>query len=64
LAIVYGIQRRTFGDVDRLLEAMVAASDMPETMELAAKTLDTMGDAAGARTWRKRAAAAGGPRAR
>ena len=57
LAIVYGLQHRTVGEVDRLLEAMVAANPGPATVELAAKTLDTLGDAPGARAWRRRAAA-------
>jgi tetratricopeptide (TPR) repeat protein len=56
LAIVYGLQRRTFREVDRLLERMVAANPTPETIELAAKTLDSMGDAKGAAAWRKRLA--------
>ncbi len=56
LAIVYGIQRRTVKQVDGLLERMVAASPKPETIELAAKPLESMGDTAGARTWRRRLA--------
>jgi arylsulfatase A-like enzyme/Flp pilus assembly protein TadD len=54
LAIVYGLQRRTVKEVDRLLEAMVAANPGRETLELAAKTLESMGDAQGARAWRRR----------
>ncbi len=56
LAIVYGLQRRTVKDVDRLLERMVAASPGAATLELAAKTLESMGDAKGASAWRQRAA--------
>jgi len=54
LAIVYGLQRRPVKDVDRLLEAMVAANPTHETIELAAKTLESLGDAQGARAWRRR----------
>ncbi len=54
LAIVYGLQRRAVMDVDHLLEAMVAANPTRETIELAAKTLESMGDAQGARAWRRR----------
>jgi choline-sulfatase len=59
LAIVYGLQHRTFGEVDRLLERMVAAQPSARTMLLAAKTLDSMGDAKGAAAWRRKAQAAG-----
>ena len=55
LAIVYGLRHRTLHDVDALLEAMVAARPGRETFELAANTLESMGDAAGARAWRRRA---------
>jgi arylsulfatase A-like enzyme/tetratricopeptide (TPR) repeat protein len=54
LAIVYGLQRRAVKDVDRLLEAMVAANPTRETIELAAKTLESLGDVQGARAWRRR----------
>jgi arylsulfatase A-like enzyme len=57
LAIVYGLQHRSVKDVDRLLEAMVAANPTRETIELAAKTLESMGDAQGARAWRRRSPA-------
>ena len=56
LAIVYGLQRRTRAEVNRLLETMVAASPGPGTCELAAKTLESMGDQVGARAWRRRGA--------
>ena len=55
LAIVYGLQRRPVGEVDRLLERMVKAAPGPDTVELAAKTLESMGDPRGARAWRDRA---------
>ncbi len=57
LAIVYGLQHRTVREVDRLLETMVAARPGRESMEAAARTLESMGDTAGARAWRRRAAA-------
>ncbi len=57
LAIVYGLQHRTVREVDRLLETMVAARPGRESMEAAARTLESMGDAVGARAWRRRAAA-------
>jgi arylsulfatase A-like enzyme len=59
LAIVYGMQRRSVADVDRVLERMVAAVPGAESGELAARTLESMGDARGARAWRQRAARAG-----
>jgi choline-sulfatase len=54
LAILYGLQRRTVREVDALLERMVAANPQPETLELAAKTLESMGDPRGAAAWRGR----------
>ena len=54
LAVVYGMERRTVREVDRLLERMVAANPTPETFELAAKTLESMGDRRGAAAWRRR----------
>jgi predicted Zn-dependent protease len=56
LAIVYGLKRRTIREVDGLLEKMVAANPTPETIEIAAKTLESMGDAKGAALWRRRLA--------
>jgi arylsulfatase A-like enzyme/Flp pilus assembly protein TadD len=65
LAIVYGLLRRPAREVDGVLEAMVAADPRPETRELAAKTLESMGNPAGARAWRRRVAPpAGRPAAR
>jgi predicted Zn-dependent protease len=55
LAIVYGLQRRPAREVEGVLEEMVAADPRPETRELAARTLESMGNAAGARAWRRRA---------
>jgi Flp pilus assembly protein TadD len=57
LAIVFGLQHRTYGDVDRLFEQMVQANPRPEAAEAAARTLETMGDRAGAARWTRRAAA-------
>ena len=61
LAIVLGLQRRTYGEVDRLLEQMIAANPRPETADLAAETLRTMGDREGAARWARRAAALRSP---
>jgi arylsulfatase A-like enzyme/Flp pilus assembly protein TadD len=58
LAVVLGLERRSVADVDRLLEQMVAASPGKTSLEMAAKTLESMGDARGARAWRARAAQA------
>ncbi len=54
LAVVYGLQHRTIREVDILLESMVAANPSPDTIELAAKTLESMGDRKGAARWRRR----------
>lgn len=54
LAVVYGIQRKTYGEVDQLLQAMVNADPRPATVELAAQTLETLGDPQGARAWRRK----------
>jgi len=54
LAILYGLQHRRVAEVDRLLETMFAADPRPETAELAAKTLATLGDPRGASAWRRR----------
>lgn len=55
LAVVFGLQHRTIKEVDALLEQMVSAAPGVETLELAAKTLESMGDARGAQAWRRRA---------
>jgi choline-sulfatase len=54
LAVVMGLQHRTFKEVDGLLGQMAAASPGGATLELAAKTLESMGDAQGAAAWRRR----------
>jgi arylsulfatase A-like enzyme len=58
LAVVFGLQHRTMGEVDRLFARMVAASPGRTSLELAAQTLESMGDARGAQIWRRRAAQA------
>jgi tetratricopeptide (TPR) repeat protein len=55
LAIVYGLEHRGVRDVDQLLWAMVRANPGPEIALLAAKTLESMGDARGGQAWRRRA---------
>jgi arylsulfatase A-like enzyme len=54
LAIVYGLKRRTIREIDGVLEKMVAANPTAETLEIAAKTLESMGDRKGAAAWRRR----------
>jgi arylsulfatase A-like enzyme len=56
LAIVYGLLHKTYGEVDRLLERMFAASRSAETAELAAQTMESLSDPRGARRWKDRAA--------
>jgi arylsulfatase A-like enzyme/tetratricopeptide (TPR) repeat protein len=56
LAIVYGLLHRTYGDVDRLLNAMFAADPSAEAAALAARTLESIGDHEAARRWEERAA--------
>ena len=55
LAIVLGLQHRTIKEVDAVLAQMASASPGAATFELAAKTLESMGDARGAQAWRRRA---------
>jgi arylsulfatase A-like enzyme/Flp pilus assembly protein TadD len=55
LAVVYGLQGRHVSDVRELLDRMVHARPGREAMNLAAQTLDTLGDRAGAAEWRRRA---------
>jgi tetratricopeptide (TPR) repeat protein len=55
LAIVLGLQHRTIKEVDAVLAQMAAVSPSATTFELAAKTLESMGDARGAQAWRRRA---------
>jgi arylsulfatase A-like enzyme/tetratricopeptide (TPR) repeat protein len=59
LAIVRGLQHRSLKEVDEVLARMAAANPGPEALELAAKTLESMGDARGAEMWRRRARRAG-----
>jgi tetratricopeptide (TPR) repeat protein len=54
LAVVYGLQGRRVSDVRSLLERMVQAHPGRDAMNLAAQTLDTLGDRAGAAAWRRR----------
>jgi tetratricopeptide (TPR) repeat protein len=58
LAIVLGLEHRTIKEVDAVLEQMAAATPGRATLELAARTLESMGDARGAQAWRRRARAA------
>jgi tetratricopeptide (TPR) repeat protein len=53
LAILLATQRR-FAEIEPLLEAMVAASPLPATYELAARALADLGNEAGARDFRRR----------
>ena len=55
LAILLAVGHRTVKEVHGLLESMYAASPSPETARLAAKTLESIGDRAGASAWRVRA---------
>ncbi len=58
LAVVLALEGRSRAEVNDTLEAMAKASPSPETVLLAAKTLDFLGDKSAARAWRRRAAAA------
>jgi choline-sulfatase len=64
LAILYGLEHRSVREVDGLLEAMARANPGPESALLAAKTLESMGDARGALAWRRRASLLSQTRAR
>ena len=57
LAILYGLAKRPLREVDQLFVSMAKAHPSPDTLELAAKTLEAMGDSRGARLWRDRARA-------
>lgn len=52
LAVVYGLQGRRVGEVRALLDRMVRAHPGRDTVLLAAKTLDTLGDRQAAEQWR------------
>lgn len=54
LAIVWGIQHRTYGEVYRLLDRMLAANPSAQTVQVGIETLEIMGDARGAAAWRRR----------
>ena len=56
LAVLYAVEHRRVQEVRALLEAMHAANPGAETAELAAKTLESLGDAREAAAWRLRAA--------
>jgi choline-sulfatase len=62
LAVVYALEHKLAREVYRELEAMYAASQTRETALLAAKTLDSLGDAGAAAAWRKRAETSRGAR--
>jgi tetratricopeptide (TPR) repeat protein len=51
LAIVLALEHRTRGEMASLLESMYRANPSPATAALAAKTLESMGDRAGAARW-------------
>jgi tetratricopeptide (TPR) repeat protein len=57
LAIVYAVDGRTRAEVSRLIDAMHAAVPGPRTAALAARTFASIGDAAQAERWQRRAAA-------
>ena len=58
LAVMVALQGRPRVEVHEILESMVKASPGRETLLLGAKTLDFLGDKAGARAWRGRASSA------
>ncbi len=61
LAVVVALQGRSRGEVHEILETMVKANPVRETMVLGAKTLDFVGDKEAAGAWRRRAASSGSP---
>jgi hypothetical protein len=62
LAVVVALQGRSRAEVRQVLDAMVKANPGRETILLAAKTLDFVGDEEAARAWRGRAAVSAGRR--
>jgi tetratricopeptide (TPR) repeat protein len=54
LAVLYAVEHRRVREVDELLRAMYAANPQAATSELAARTLESIGDANGAARWRRR----------
>jgi len=61
LAVVVALQGRSRGEIHEILDSMVKANPVRETILLGAKTLDFMGDTDAARAWRRRAASSGSP---
>jgi arylsulfatase A-like enzyme/tetratricopeptide (TPR) repeat protein len=61
LAVVVALQGRSRREVHDILESMVKANPVRETIVLGAKTLDFMGDKDAAVAWRRRAASSGSP---
>jgi len=61
LAIVLALQHQTRGAVASLLESMYRANPSPSTAELAEKTLESVGDRAGAARWAGRGRSASAP---
>ena len=55
LAILYAVEHRRVRDVTKVLDAMYAAYPVASTAELAAKTLESLGDSRSAAAWRRRA---------
>lgn len=56
LAVVYAVSGKT-GEIDGVLDRLVAANPNRQACAVAAETLQSLGDARGASVWRKRAAA-------
>ena len=54
LAVLYAVEHRRVREVDDLLRTMYAANPHPATKDLAARTLESIGDRAGAARWRQR----------
>ncbi len=61
LAVVVALQGRSRREVHDILDSMVKANPVRETIVLGAKTLDFLGDKDAAVGWRRRAASAGSP---
>jgi arylsulfatase A-like enzyme/tetratricopeptide (TPR) repeat protein len=59
LAVMVALQGRSRSEVHQILDAMVKAKPGRQTMMLAAKTLDFVGDKEAARAWRDRAGSSG-----
>jgi len=61
LAVVVALQGRSRREVHDILESMVKANPVRETIALGAKTLEFLGDKDAAVGWRRRAASSGSP---